>query len=66
MLLGLLAALAAIALATILRLQRARRIERTRAALKIVPRIDLASGTSAIHGLSPSSPPLSIRARLAT
>ncbi|MEO5613260.1 MAG: hypothetical protein ABIT68_11035 [Sphingomicrobium sp.] len=52
LLLGLLAALAAIAAALILRAQRARRIERTRAALVLTPRIDLAAGASAIHGLS--------------
>ena len=66
LLLGLLAALAAIAAATIMRVQRARRIERTRAVLVLTPRLDLAAGASAIHGLSLAGPPLAIRARLAT
>ena len=51
LLLGLLAALAAVAAATVMRVQRARRIERTRAALLVTPRLDLAAGASAIHGL---------------
>lgn len=66
LLFGLLAALAALAAALILRIQRARRIERTRAALVLTPRIDLAAGASSIRGLSLASPPLTIRARLAT
>lgn len=66
LLLGLLAALAAIAAAIVLRVQRVRRIERTRAALVLTPRIDLAAGASSVHGLSLASPPLAIRARLAT
>jgi len=49
-----------------MRVQRARRIERTRAALVVTPRLDLAAGTSSIRGLSLASPPLAIRARLAT
>jgi DNA polymerase-3 subunit gamma/tau len=52
LLLGLIAALAAIAAATVLRMQRSRRIERTRAALMVTPRLDLTAGPSAIHGLS--------------
>jgi hypothetical protein len=66
LLLGLLAALAALAAATAMRVQRARRIERTRAALVVTPRLDLAAGASSIRGLSMGSPPLAIRARLAT
>ena len=66
LLFGLLAALAANAAAIFLRIQRARRIARTRAALVLTPRIDFSAGASAIHGLSLASPPLAIRARLAT
>jgi hypothetical protein len=66
LLLGLLAALAAVAAATVMRVRRTRRIERTRATLVLTPRIDLMAGASAIHGLSLASPPLAIRARLAT
>ena len=62
LLLGLLAA-AAVA-AAVMHWQRTRRIERTRAAFALKPRIDLSAGACSIHGLSLASPPLAIRARL--
>lgn len=64
MLLGLLAA--AVVAASVIRLQRTRRIERTRAVLALKPRIDFSVGASSLSGLSLASPPLAIRARLAT
>ena len=62
LLLGFLAVAAAAA--AVMHWQRTRRIERTRAALALKPRIDLSAGASSVSGLSLASPPLAIRARL--
>lgn len=62
LLLALLAAAAMIAGAVAW--QRARRIARTRAALSLQPRLDLAEGSCAAAGLAMACPPMSIRTRL--
>jgi hypothetical protein len=62
LLLALLAAAAAIAAATVW--SRARRIGRTRAALSLEPRLDLAEGSCSADGLALACPPMSIRTRL--
>lgn len=55
---------AAAAAASVIHLRRTRRIARTRAALALEPRLDLAAGASTLTGLSLATPPLAIRARL--
>jgi hypothetical protein len=43
---------------------RARRIARTRGALSLDPRLDLAEGACAVRGGSLACPPMTIRTRL--
>lgn len=62
LILGLLAAAAVAAGA--MRLNRMRRIARTRAALALKPRLDLSAGASKTPGLALTGPRLAIRARL--
>jgi hypothetical protein len=62
LLLAVLAAAAAIAAAA--SWNRARRIGRTRAALSLDPRLDLAEGACSAGGLALACPPMSIRTRL--
>ena len=62
LMLGLLAA-AAVA-AVVMRLNRMRRIARTRAALALKPRLNLSAGASKTPGLALTGPRLAIRARL--
>ncbi len=64
LLLALLAAAAAAAIAAATALSRARQIARTRAALSLDPRLDLAEGSCSTGKLALTCPPMSIRTRL--
>jgi hypothetical protein len=55
---------AALAVAAAAAVSRARRIARTKAALSLAPRLDLAEGSASFGNLALSAPPMSIRGRL--
>ena len=60
----LLALLAAAAIAAAATWKRMRQIARTRAALSLEPRLDLAEGSASVGSLALACPPMSIRTRL--